>query len=535
MEKKTILALLLILAVFWISSELLWKNKQQTPVQPPSVQKPAEQTAETIPEETIEPIQTKPEFSSIPETEIISDIEINNNIVLEDELMKIVFSNRGGVIIKIELKDYLLSDKTTLVNLIPEEQTAFNIALQSQTGNIQNLANTVFQYEKFENSVSFFIQTQKEKIEKKYTLLENYQLDFEIKVESTEELASYTVSLDSGIADTEEYLKMKKRDYKVVSQMDNSIVKYTLAKLKEKKEISGKIDWAAIRSKYFVMGIIPNELIDLNKLFAFQSNDSPAIKLSIDVNRFNFSHQYKLYLGPLINKYLTVWKNGFTKVQEGQGFLKPISDIFVWFLQTLDKVIPNYGINIILFSLVLKIILYPLTHKSFESSTKMQKIQPLMREVQTKYKSDPKTMQAELKKLYKEHGVSPLGGCLPMLLQMPVFFALYPILRYSIELRQTPFLWLPDLSEPDPYIILPIIMAVFMFIQQKLMTPSRQALEEMDDKQKAQMQSQKMMMYGMPIMMFFLFKSFPSGLVLYWTVFNIMSIFQQRIIKKKFK
>ena len=102
MEKRTIFALLLILAVFWISSELFWKNKQQTPVQTPSVTKPAEQTAETIPEETIEPIQTKPEFSDIPATEIISDIEINNEIILEDELMKIVFSNRGGVILKIE-------------------------------------------------------------------------------------------------------------------------------------------------------------------------------------------------------------------------------------------------------------------------------------------------------------------------------------------------------------------------------------------------------------------------------------------------
>jgi YidC/Oxa1 family membrane protein insertase len=183
---------------------------------------------------------------------------------------------------------------------------------------------------------------------------------------------------------------------------------------------------------------------------------------------------------------------------------------------------------------VLKLVLYPLTHKSFESTTKMQKIQPLLKEVQAKYKHDPKTLNIEMKKLYKEHGVNPMGGCLPMLLQMPVFFALYPILRYSIDLRQASFLWLPDLSEPDPYLILPIAMAIFMFVQQKLMAPSKQSLEEMDEKQKAAMQSQKMMMYVMPVMMFFLFRSFPSGLVLYWTLFNVMSSVQQYFIKKSF-
>ncbi|RLC49366.1 MAG: hypothetical protein DRZ79_06115, partial [Candidatus Cloacimonadota bacterium] len=212
----------------------------------------------------------------------------------------------------------------------------------------------------------------------------------------------------------------------------------------------------------------------------------------------------------------------------------PLSNLFNFIFKILYKVVPNYGIVILLFALFLKLILYPLTHKSFESSTKMQKIQPLMKEIQTKYRQNPRQMQIELKKLYKEHGVSPLGGCLPMLLQMPIFFAIYPVIRYSIALRQTNFLWLPDLSEPDPFYILPIIMAIFMFVQQYLMSPSKQAMEEMDEKQRATMQSQKMMMYVMPIIMFFIFKSLSSGLVLYWTVFSVLSSVQQYFIKKKF-
>ena len=120
-----------------------------------------------------------------------------------------------------------------------------------------------------------------------------------------------------------------------------------------------------------------------------------------------------------------------------------------------------------------------------------------------------------------------------MLLQMPVIFAIYPVVRYSIDLRQSSFLWLPDLSEPDQLLILPISMAIFMFIQQKLMSPAKNKLAEMSEKQQAAQQSQKMMMYLMPVLMFFIFKSLSSGLVLYWTVFSIIGSIQQYFIKKK--
>ncbi|MDY0196166.1 MAG: YidC/Oxa1 family membrane protein insertase, partial [Sulfurovaceae bacterium] len=133
-------------------------------------------------------------------------------------------------------------------------------------------------------------------------------------------------------------------------------------------------------------------------------------------------------------------------------------------------------------------------------------------------------------KLYKEHKINPLGGCLPLLLQMPIFFALYPVLRSSIDLRQAEFFgWITDLSEPDKFWVLPILMGISMFLQQKMtqVTPSPEDLKKMDEKQQAQIQSQKMMMYIMPIFMFFIFKSLPSGLVLYWMVFNVFQIAQQ--------
>ena len=196
---------------------------------------------------------------------------------------------------------------------------------------------------------------------------------------------------------------------------------------------------------------------------------------------------------------------------------------------------PNYGVAIILFAILIKLLMYPLTHKMFESTQKMQKIQPMIAEVQKKYKNDKVRLNTELRKVYKEQGVNPLGGCLPLVLQIPIFIALYPALKYSIALRQQPFFgWIQDLAAPDPYYILPVLMGVFMFVQQKLTMASAGDKSKMTDQQKAMQSSQKMMMYGMPIFLVFIFRDFPSGLVLYWTVFNLLSTVQQYFIKKKF-
>ncbi|HQB98208.1 MAG TPA: YidC/Oxa1 family membrane protein insertase, partial [Candidatus Cloacimonadota bacterium] len=196
--------------------------------------------------------------------------------------------------------------------------------------------------------------------------------------------------------------------------------------------------------------------------------------------------------------------------------------------------IRNYGVVLIILALVLKVVLHPLTHKSMQASFKMQKIQPQMQFLQKKYKDDPRTLQLEMSKLYKEAGANPLSGCLPLLLQMPIFISLYNVLRYSLDMRNAGFvLWLKDLSEPDPYLILPIIMGIFMVIQSLMMQPPKTDPKDMDDKQRAAQSSQKMMTWMMPIMMFFIFRNMPAGLVLYWTVFNIFSVIQQYYLLKQ--
>ncbi len=531
MDKRTLLAVLLILVVFWLSSEFIWKNKNTPEVQ----QQTAEENVTDSSDQTVEPSNLE---QTTHEIEIIApdyDIDINNNIVLENELIKLTFSNKGAVINSIKLKEFFMTDKVSFVELLPENSDILGAKLTDTAGNISNYSSIPFQYELNERKITFISNTENGTYKKIFTLSNDYEVTLENQLNGFENLTGYEFDFSSGIADTEEYLKMKNREYAIISQVNNDINKIKLSKLKEERKASGKIDWAAVRSKYFTMAIISDELIEMNKISAFSNNESPAMKLSVSTIGSQINHNYNLYLGPLDYGRLKEYNNGIENIVEmGPKFLQGISKVFHWFLSFLYGFIPSWGACIIIFAIILKTLLYPLTHKSFESTTKMQKIQPLTKELQAKYKGDPQKMNAELKKLYKEHGVNPLGGCLPMLLQMPVIFALYPLLRYSISLRQASFGWLPDLSEPDPIWALPLLMAVFMFVQQKLMSPSNKNLEEMDDKQKAQMQTQKMMLYFMPIMMFFIFKGLSSGLVLYWTVFSIIGSIQQYFIKKKF-
>ena len=203
------------------------------------------------------------------------------------------------------------------------------------------------------------------------------------------------------------------------------------------------------------------------------------------------------------------------------------------------KYVNNYGIAIIIITVILKILFYPLTNKSYKSMKEMQKLQPKMEALKEKYKNDREAMNRAVMELYKTHKVNPMGGCLPMLIQIPVFFALYKALMYSIELRHAPFmLWINDLSAPDalfgvipsgiplmggfPIGPLPLLMGATMVIQQK-MTPSN-----MDP-----MQARIFM--AMPIIFTFMFLNFPSGLVLYWLVNNILTIIQQAYINKSLK
>ena len=202
----------------------------------------------------------------------------------------------------------------------------------------------------------------------------------------------------------------------------------------------------------------------------------------------------------------------------------------LWLLEFFQKYVNNWGVAIILLTVLIKALFWPLTAKSYASMEKMKKLQPHMVAIREKHKDNKELMNKEVMALYKTYGVNPASGCVPILIQMPVFFGLYQALLTSIELRHAPFItylpgtdiiWLADLSAKDPFYITPIIMGLTMFIQQKMSPPATDPTQ------------QKIMMF-LPLIFTAMFLSFPSGLVVYWLVNNVLSIAQQRMMAKKF-
>jgi YidC/Oxa1 family membrane protein insertase len=225
---------------------------------------------------------------------------------------------------------------------------------------------------------------------------------------------------------------------------------------------------------------------------------------------------YRVYLGPKHASALAPVGAHLERVVD-YGWFSVIARPLLAFLNALYAFIGNYGIAIILLTTLVKAVFWPLSAKSFKSMQKMKDLQPKLQKLKERYGKDRERLNMEVMQLYKTHKVNPMGGCLPMLVQIPVFFALYRVLLGSIELRHAPFfLWIQDLSAKDPYYVTPLVMGVTMFLQQK-MAPAT-GMDEMQ---------QKLMLYGMPAIFTFMFLNFPSGLVIYWLVNNVLSIAQQ--------
>jgi YidC/Oxa1 family membrane protein insertase len=289
------------------------------------------------------------------------------------------------------------------------------------------------------------------------------------------------------------------------------------------------LQWAGIENNYFILALVP-----------MTGDMGIKAKLDNDVYRLLVGQNLKIepgqsqslsctyYLGPKKNSAMAHSPNDL-KRSIHYGWFDVIAKPLIVGLNFLHTYVGNYGIAIIILTIIIKILFWPLSQKSYKSMEKMKKIQPLMAQVREKYKDDRDQMNKEVMQLYKAHKVNPAGGCLPMLLQIPVFFALYQALLGAIELRHAEFIahlpftdivWLADLSAKDPFYITPIIMGATMFLQQK-MTPT------------AGDPTQAKIMLFMPIIFTFIFLSFPSGLVLYWMVNNILSIAQQWMISRK--
>lgn len=302
----------------------------------------------------------------------------------------------------------------------------------------------------------------------------------------------------------------------------------------ERAVLDGPFEWAGVKSKYFfaaALALDENQTrfggaIAVGQPRTGKRDARATVVLTMPVPPGG-DFRYRLYLGPLDHRRLAALGHGLDDANPYGGFLRPVIhpvsilvvSILVWIHTHLSLA---YGWVLILFGVVIRILLWPLNQKAMESGIRMQAVAPLIKEIQDRYKNDPERLQREMLRIYKEHKVNPFGGCLPMLLPMPVLLALFFVFANTIEFRGVPFLWLPDLSRHDPLYIIPLGMGLSMFGLSKVgqigVPPNPQT---------------KMMVYFMPVMMTVLFLNFASGLNLYYMAQNIFSIPQQYLIAKR--
>ena len=542
MDKKNFLALALI-AVIIVTYPLYMQwvtgKKAKTAV-------PKQETVETDTSGT--KTITSPSVLSIDSRPSSTDTAIQEKIVkVETDLYKAEFSTKSAVLTSFIVKKYKYSGSDKAIELVlPDGPGALEVLLgDSLVVQFKTDLDGLVLSSVTDTGTVTFIGTTADgaTIVKRYTFY-NEEYHFGLKVELSGILGSelkknYTLAWSSGLAPTEKELREDLQYFEAYSMMGKELRGTKKFKKENNSGIeileesnSGQTEWVATKTKYFLACLVP--LSQRGSGFSAygqrwftqtgqQKVEHKKIGVALEMpitNQGVVKDSFMVYLGPLDYLKLKHYRMGLENtVDLGWKIIKPFSIAILWIFVNLHRFIPNYGVVIIIFTFLMKIVLHPLTFKSTKSMSKMQQIQPKVTELREKHKDDPQRMNQEMMKLYKQQGVNPFGGCLPLLLQMPLFYGLFVIFRSTIELRGAEFAWwLKDLSQKDPYYILPLIMSAAMFWQQKMTIK--------DPKQKA-------MVYLMPILFFFLFKGFPAGLTLYWTLYNILSLVEQYYLKDK--
>jgi YidC/Oxa1 family membrane protein insertase len=303
----------------------------------------------------------------------------------------------------------------------------------------------------------------------------------------------------------------------------------------ETKTVSGPLDWAVVKSKYFVTGVLAFDSAggrisgaSITARPTAEKHPTEAdVKVSLPVPPSG-AFSYTLYAGPMEYDRLARIGHGFDDVNPYgwpglRTLIRPVAVGVRWLLVWMHEHLHlAYGLVLVFFGIMVRVLLWPLNQKAMRANMQLQAVQPLMKDLQERHKNDPQKLQQEMFKLYKEYNVNPLGGCWPMLLPMPVLFALFFVFQNTIELRGQSFLWLPDLARPDPLYIIPVVMGLSMYGLSKVGQIGMEPNPQM-----------KMMLYVMPVMMTFLFLNFASGLNLYYAVSNIASIPQQWMLARE--
>jgi YidC/Oxa1 family membrane protein insertase len=546
MEKKTILAFVLSLAVLILWS-ILFAPKPAQKTEPST----KEETAQSQPAPTASP-QPAPAVQKMekPAESTASKAE-EKEVVVETPLYRAVFSSTGASIKSFKLKKYHLKadPNSPLVDLahgqVPLMTIQFDPSGKKDTSPVVYNVN--------DNSLTLEAGASPRELAFRATTPEGLLLQQTFRIDPDQYAIEHGFTVSNPLEKPLEGIlkaqianlppKESTSYYSFIGAsllLNNKYQEIASTDLKNEKSFSGQIAWVSYQEDYFMVAFVPEAESQSNFLGRMLASgvveETWSASLQPIASGNQFSTRSTLYLGPRDLDIIKVIGRKLDLAIDF-GWTDIIAKPLLFLLRFFNQYTGNYGIAIILLTILIKILFWPLTHKSYKSMKEMQKIQPLMAKIREKYKDNKEMMNKEMMSLYKTYKVNPMGGCLPMVIQIPVFFALFRILGNSIELRHAPFmLWINDLSAPDRLFHLPftiplmtppsgipvltLLMGASMFIQQK-MTPTPGD------------PTQAKIMLLMPVIFTFMFINFPSGLVLYWLVNNVLSIGQQyRIIKR---
>lgn len=568
MEKRTLLAV--VLSVVVISASFMIQSVFFPPVQPAAFPADDGQRTEAVAVEPVKTVQAEgPTLESAeapsPAEFVVEAPSVEERVVVQTDLVRAEFSNKGGDLVSYKLLGHKEGgDYLEMILPGDVESRAFTIALGgadakplSDFFNVNRISGESVEFYRDYAVRASSGESSVFRLTKKFAFKPGEYL-FELIVTIDGGHAIPALGKD-GTAYTLEFGPQIGPKFKNLQKNYEYRHYYTFANGKRKTEkingtssavIDGRVTWAAIAGKYFAFIAIPDATQYGIRFSTENAAGIPAASRLLmarpALNGSKVVDTYRFYLGPKTQKALTVYddsrdnayKLSGLKLQaavDTSGVLGPLEAAMKWFLVLFHGIIPNWGVSIILLTILVKVLMFPLTKKGSESTLRMQELSPKMKELQDKYKDNPNKLNAEMAELYKREGYNPLSGCLPMLIQLPLFFAMYNLFNNHFDLRGAMFIpgWIPDLSLPEsvwnfapfslPFLhwsdlrLLPFIYLASQLLYGKFtQTP--------DQANNAQM---KYMLYLMPIMFFFILYDVPSGLLIYWIMSNLLTLVQQ--------
>ncbi|GMO29233.1 MAG: membrane protein insertase YidC [Termitinemataceae bacterium] len=577
MEKKTVLAIVLsivVIIVYYSAMQIFFPPAppSQTESTAQSLPSPANNTEAATPPavNTAAAKNEKNEVYAVEDEALNSDAEY---VEVETDLLRIKLSSAGGDIVSFKLKEH--KDGDELVDMLLSgnaEPHAFTITLGGKT---LNPLHDVFKVKRESPYIVSFTRSYSSgdsvfTLTKKYTFVQGeYMFELDVVLDGAGTPPALNFAGDTGnIAYTLGFGPQIGPKFKTLNDREEyrHYWTYTNGKRRDEKPgasndavTSAVISWAAIAGKYFAFIAVP-DATHYGYIFSTRNAEEglgsasrlyierPVILSSLQTDTFRF------YLGPKTSSTLEIyetnksyWKDlnnlNLSSAANTSGFwaiLNPLEWLLKKLLTLFFSIIPNYGVAIILVTLIVKLILFPLTKKSSEGTLRMQSIAPKIKELQAKYKENPAKLNAEMAALYKKEGYNPMSGCLPILIQIPIFFAMYNLFNNHFDLRGAVFIpnWIPDLSQPEfIYSFAPLKLPLlgwselralpFLYVGSQLLYGK--VTQTPDQKGNMQM---KMMLYAMPVIFFFVLYNVPSGLLVYWIMSNVLTMIQQLAINK---